>query len=69
MFAGTNKVKEFAGRNVPPYAILSHTWDNDKQEVTLQYLENDHADKLPGFHKIVGCCEQAYNDGFDYVVG
>ncbi|KAE8451711.1 hypothetical protein EG329_003168 [Mollisiaceae sp. DMI_Dod_QoI] len=61
------KVKEFTGRDIPPYAILSHTWDTDKAEVTLQDIESGRADQLPGFRKLVGCCEQAYNDGFDYV--
>ncbi|KAH6672942.1 heterokaryon incompatibility protein-domain-containing protein [Halenospora varia] len=59
------KVKEFTGRDRPPYAILSHTWD--KEEVTLRDIENDRADKLLGFRKIVGCCKQANEDGFDYV--
>ena len=62
----SHKVKEFAERNVPPYAILSHTWD--REEVTLQDIENGRADKLLGFRKIVGCCNQADIDGFDYVV-
>jgi hypothetical protein len=60
------KVKVFTEKNVPPYAILSHTWDTE--EVTLQDIENGRADKLLGFRKIAGCCNQAEMDGFDYIV-
>jgi hypothetical protein len=64
----SHKVKEFTGRNVPPYAILSHTWDGDREEVTLEDIEKGRADQRLGFRKIVGCCDQANIDGFDYVV-
>jgi len=29
----TLKLEEFFGNGVPPYAILSHTWGKDKEEI------------------------------------
>ncbi|KAJ4339413.1 hypothetical protein N0V95_007791 [Ascochyta clinopodiicola] len=55
---------------VPPYAILSHTWDG--QEVAFKDLEN-HKDiefvdaKLKGgYQKIFFCAEQAKRDGLNH---
>jgi hypothetical protein len=31
----------FLSRKVPSYAILSHTWETDNQEVTFQDLMNN----------------------------
>jgi hypothetical protein len=56
------KVKVFTEENVPLYPILSHTWDTE--EVTLQDIENGRADKILGFRKIAGCCNQAEIDTF-----
>ncbi|KAG9186168.1 hypothetical protein G6011_02724 [Alternaria panax] len=57
---------------VPPYAILSHTWGPD--EVTLQHFteesqgHNDNSLKSSrGYWKIIKACQQALQDGFHYV--
>jgi len=34
----TLEPKEFYGDDIPPYAILSHTWDGE--EITLQELQS-----------------------------
>jgi hypothetical protein len=34
----TIKLHEFIGSQIPPYAILSHTWD--EEEVSFQDLQN-----------------------------
>lgn len=54
---------------VPPYAILSHTWGNDGDEVTFQEmtLSPDKAKTKPGYSKIEQCCTKAREDQFDYV--
>lgn len=54
--------------NVPQYAILSHTW-NENQEVTFQAMEigRPARDELKGWEKIVACCERAARDGWHYV--
>ncbi|KAF2801912.1 HET-domain-containing protein [Mytilinidion resinicola] len=63
----TVQLKEFVGNGIPPYAILSHTWEDD--EVSLQALPTaGHIAPEPaGYTKIKKCCEQAASDGFQYV--
>ncbi|KAE9580084.1 Vegetative incompatibility protein HET-E-1 [Colletotrichum fructicola] len=59
----TLDLNEFIG-DVPPYAILSHTWEND--EVSLQDLSTTAGRSKKGFKKIEACCAQARRDGFDW---
>ncbi|KAI1773390.1 heterokaryon incompatibility protein-domain-containing protein [Hypoxylon cercidicola] len=54
--------------DVPPYAILSHTWDDD--EVSFQdwqALPWTTIQKKKGFQKIEYCCQQAAKDGLEWV--
>ncbi|GKT45467.1 vegetative incompatibility protein HET-E-1 [Colletotrichum spaethianum] len=61
----TYEVCMFAGSNVPPYAILSHTWGPD--EVTFQDIRNlALASTKAGFTKIQGCCVQALRHNIDW---
>ncbi|KAK1636408.1 hypothetical protein BDP81DRAFT_481777 [Colletotrichum phormii] len=48
-----------------PYAILSHTWGPG--EITLQDLLAGKAPSLKGYKKLIGACNQALSDGFDYI--
>ena len=51
---------------IPPYAILSHTWGADDEEVTFDDLtKNAGKDKL-GYKKIQLCGEQAKRDDLQY---
>lgn len=50
---------------VPPYAILSHTWA-EGQEVTFDEFENKERKSKSGYHKILFCAQQAKLDGLDY---
>jgi hypothetical protein len=51
---------------VPPYAVLSHTWGKKKDEVTFRdMLEGSGMDKL-GYEKIRFCANQAERDGLHY---
>ncbi|KAH7145549.1 heterokaryon incompatibility protein-domain-containing protein [Dactylonectria estremocensis] len=50
----TLKLENFLG-DVPPYAILSHTWGNG--EVTLQDMDRSDLAQKPGWTKIVGFCK------------
>lgn len=56
---------EFGGREVPNYAIHSHTWGNE--EVTLQDIKTNGAVKLRGYEKVSKARSVAAADGFDYV--
>ncbi|KAH8596616.1 heterokaryon incompatibility protein-domain-containing protein [Bisporella sp. PMI_857] len=53
--------------DVPPYAILSHTWGNE--EITLQMWQSplSELESMHGFQKIQYCCEQAKHDGYDWI--
>ena len=52
--------------NLPAYAILSHTWGEDDQEVTFQDLTERSGKSKAGYQKIRFCGEQAAHDGFRY---
>jgi Heterokaryon incompatibility protein (HET) len=52
--------------NIPPYAILSHTWGADHDEVTFDDLRNGLNKSRAGYAKIRFCGEQARKDKIDY---
>jgi hypothetical protein len=60
-------MREFYGKYVPAYAILSHTWD--EEEVTFQdFLEDrNRLQQLRGYKKIISCCRLASDDGYQYL--
>ena len=60
----TLELHEFFGDEIPPYAILSHTWGED--EVSFQELRSSSGNNKAGYDKIRGCCEMAVSDGFQY---
>ncbi|EMD59908.1 hypothetical protein COCSADRAFT_125993, partial [Bipolaris sorokiniana ND90Pr] len=49
--------------DISPYAILSHTWGADHEEVTYQDLYNGTGKEKHGYKKITLCKEQATKDG------
>jgi hypothetical protein len=61
----TLELHEFFGRNIPPYAILSHTWGSE--EVSFVEMKKSKyrevAQSKTGFSKIRECCNQARRDG------
>ena len=59
------ELEEFTGSELPPYAILSHTWEED--EVTFAHFYLEHASEKKGFEKIRKSCERAVKDGLRYV--
>ncbi|KAF2766191.1 HET-domain-containing protein [Teratosphaeria nubilosa] len=64
--AKTRQLKYFVGRNIPPYAILSHTWGDG--EVSMHDLLHDpHVESKQGFAKIHATCKQALNDALEWV--
>ena len=63
---GSFSLAEFLGQDTPPYAILSHTWGADSQEVTYQdILQNTGHDKN-GYKKIHFCADQAEANSLEY---
>ena len=58
-------LREFVGDNIPPYAILSHTWGQD--EVLFRDVEIGTAHRRESFYKVKSAAAQAARDGFAYV--
>jgi hypothetical protein len=52
--------------NIPPYAILSHTWGDDDDEVTFDDLEKGLGKSKFGYTKLQFCGNQASKDKIDY---
>jgi hypothetical protein len=51
---------------IPPYAILSHTWGDDDDEVTFDDLEKGLYKNKVGHTKLQFCGNQARKDKIDY---
>jgi hypothetical protein len=49
-----------------PYAILSHTWGDDDDEVNFKDLTEGSGETKAGYKKILFCAEQAARDGLQY---
>jgi hypothetical protein len=45
--------------DIPPYAILSHTWGDDDQEIKYEDIKNDAGKEKAGHRKIEFCARQA----------
>jgi len=64
---GNFSLVERVGNNVPRYAILSHTWGEDKEELSVRDLEGDIGRDKAGFRKIGFCRDQAAKDKLEYL--
>jgi hypothetical protein len=63
---GKFKLTKDLARDLPKYAILSHTWLDDTEEVTYKdVVDGTGKDKL-GWEKITFCAERAELDGLRY---
>lgn len=60
------KLTEHPARSIPDYAILSHTWGPDAEEVTFQDLNHSTGKDKTGYEKIRFCATQARRDGLRY---
>ena len=59
--------RNFVGKDtIPPYAILSHTWGADAEEITFEDITNGTGEDKPGYRKIRFCGEQARRDDLQY---
>ena len=52
--------------DAPSYAILSHTWGADEDEVTFNDLENGSGKSKVGYAKIQFCGKQARKDSIEH---
>ena len=60
---GFRLTKDLFGDDIPDYAILSHTWGADTEEVTYRDLIDGTRKNKVGYKKIRFCGEQARRDG------
>ncbi|ORY19072.1 hypothetical protein BCR34DRAFT_670650 [Clohesyomyces aquaticus] len=63
---GNLSLTEFADDATPLYAILSHTWGKDSEEVNFDDMINGTGKNKPGYEKIWFCEEQAVKNGLKY---
>ncbi|RGP63931.1 hypothetical protein FSPOR_8258 [Fusarium sporotrichioides] len=59
------EVQFFHDDDVPDYAILSHTWE--QEEVLFQDIGLESAKTKKGYAKLQNCCRVAKDNGFDYI--
>ncbi|KAH8628587.1 hypothetical protein IG631_15844 [Alternaria alternata] len=59
-------LQEFFDDKVPEYAILSHTWGLDSEEVSYQDFMNDTGKHKRGYSKIRFCAKQVISEGLEY---
>ena len=62
---GEHSLAEFTGDATPDYAILSHTWGADHEDVTFGDLKQNTngAKQKAGYEKLEFCGDQAEKDG------
>lgn len=63
---GRITITTFDDNALPQYAILSHTWGDDADEVTFADLAEGGSKHKSGYKKIRLCGEQAQQDGLQY---
>lgn len=63
--SGDLELTSFADENLPPFAILSHTWIGG-QEVSYNELVAGASNDKAGYDKIHFCAAQAAADGLEY---
>jgi hypothetical protein len=63
---GCLTITSFNDDAIPRYAILSHTWGENAEEVTFADLVQCNGERKPGYKKIRFCGEQAQQDGLQY---
>ncbi|KAL6415972.1 beta transducin-like protein [Ilyonectria robusta] len=64
----TLRLESFVGDKIPPYAILSHTWGADADEISFEDIEKRNIAKSgSGIKKLKGSCNQAKQDHLKYV--
>jgi hypothetical protein len=63
---GTFSLHTFSEPTIPPYAILSHTWGSDKEEVTFKDIAGGTGSNKIGYQKLCFCRDQAKADSLGY---
>jgi hypothetical protein len=64
---GGFSLTRFTTGSIPPYAILSHTWEADSQELTFDDMINGAGQHKSGYKKVQFCREQTEKDDLRYL--
>jgi hypothetical protein len=63
---GNFSLVERIGNDIPPYAILSHTWGADEDEVTFRDLIEGTGKSKIGYCKLDFCAKQTARDSLEF---
>lgn len=63
---GRYTFEQFTEHYKPPYAILSHTWEADNEEVDFEDVQSEANPGKTGWRKLLFCGNQAAQDGLAY---
>ena len=63
---GTFSLTDDLVSNIPPYAILSHTWAEDHEEVSFRDLTIEPRKAKSGYKKLRFCAERAAQDNLQH---
>ncbi|KAJ4315529.1 hypothetical protein N0V94_005902 [Neodidymelliopsis sp. IMI 364377] len=63
---GEFSLAEFYGKQIPPYAILSHTWIANHEEVTFKEIKKGKGKAKAGYEKLRFIASQATIDDLKY---
>jgi heterokaryon incompatibility protein (HET) len=64
--SGGFSLTEFVDDQIPRYAILSHTWGLENDEVSFKNIMEGTGNSKAGYKKIMFCGERAGMDGLQY---
>jgi hypothetical protein len=63
---GELSLEEYYDDDIPRYAILSHTWGADSEEVSFKDLTEGSGKNKAGYNKIEFCAKQAASDDLQH---
>ncbi len=63
---GNLRLEEYSDNSIPRYAILSHIWTADGEEVAFKDLIEDTGKHKVGYSKIEFCRKQTVSDGLQH---
>lgn len=63
----TRKLHTYYGNGTPPYAILSHTWDQTAPEDSFEDMKTGGHVQMERYDKIENTCQLAAAEGLEWV--
>lgn len=63
---GSSLTTDLADDQIPPYAVLSHTWGDDGDELTFADVQQRGGQNKAGYQKVRFCAERARQDKIEH---